>query len=259
VIHYGTAFYLSFEKRQGIRVNNSFYEVSQPRGAGKILFDIIKFVGFIVLASLPIIVLTTLMGYQDDLPNSMNYLLGIAYLVFVLALMWFLWNRYHTYAKDNIKSIKGRDVGFVLLFYFIGRIVAIGGTALIQAIYGEEATANDQIINAMTDKSTFPLYLIGFVLSMGILIPIIEELTYRGIAVNLLFKKGRFWAPLIVTSLIFGSLHASTDIISFFIYVLMGAVFFLAYHRRRNIVDSILVHVLNNIFGAISILILYLT
>lgn len=240
-------------------MNSSLYEDSQPRGAWKIVFDIIKFIGFIILASLPIIVLTSLMNYQDVLSNSLNYALGIGYIVFVLALIWFLWNRYRTYAKEMIQSIKGRDIGFVILFYFLGRIIAIGGTALMQAIYGEEATANDQIINSMTDKSTFALYLIGFVLSIGILVPIIEELTYRGIAVNLLFKKGRFWAPLIVTSLIFGSLHASTDIISFSIYVLMGVVFFLAYNRRKNIMDSILLHILNNIFGAISILILYLT
>src|SRR5699024_700308 len=128
-----------------------------------------------------------------------------------------------------------------------------------QTIYGEEATANDQIINSMTDKYTFSLYLIGFVLSVVILVPIIEELTYRCIAVNLLFKMGRFWAPLIETSLLFGSLNPLKDIISFSIYVLMGVIFFLAYNRRKNIMDSIIVHILNNIFGAISILILYFT
>src|SRR5699024_3168100 len=173
--------------------------------------------------------------------------------------IWFLWNRYKAYAKEKIKSIQGGDIGFVLLFYFLGRVIAIGGSALLQPISGEEPTANDQIVHSMTDKYTFALYLIGFVLSVGILVPIIEELTYSGIAVNLLFRKGRFWAPLIVTSLIFGSLHASTDIISFSIYVLMGVIFFLAYNRRKNIMDSIMVHILNNIFGAISILILYFT
>lgn len=240
-------------------MSSSLYEESQPRGAGKIIFDIIKFIGFIILATLPMILLTSLMNFQDVLSNSINKRLGIGYIVVVLALIWFLWNRYKAYAKEKIKSIQWRDIGFVLLFYFLGRVIAIGGTALMQTIYGEEATANDQIINSMTDKSTFSLYLIGFVLSIGILVPIIEELTYRGIAVNLLFKKGRFWAPLIVTSLIFGSLHASTDIISFSIYVLMGVIFFLAYNRRKNIMDSIMVHILNNIFGAISILILYFT
>src|SRR5699024_2653701 len=82
------------------------------------------------------------------------------YIVVVLALIWFLWNRYKAYAKEKIKSIQWRDIGFVLLFYFLGRVIAIGGTALMQTIYGEEATANDQIINSMTDKSTFSLYLI---------------------------------------------------------------------------------------------------
>src|SRR5699024_4210231 len=168
------------------------------------------------------ILVSTLMRFQDVLSSSITKRLGRGYIVLDLALIWFLWNRYEAYAKEKSKSIRWRDIGFVLLFYVLGRVIAIGGTALMQTIYGEEATANDQIINSMTDKSTFSLYLIGFVLSVGILVPIIEELTYRGIAVNLLFKKGRFWAPLIVTSLIFGSLHASTDIISFSIYVLMG-------------------------------------
>src|SRR5699024_669290 len=119
----------------------------QPRGAGKIIFDIIKFIGFIILATLPMILLTSLMNFQDVLSNSINKRLGIGYIVVVLALIWFLWNRYKTYAKEKIKSIQWRDICFVLLFYFLVRVIEIGGTALMQSIYGQEATANDQIIN----------------------------------------------------------------------------------------------------------------
>ena len=76
---------------------------------------------------------------------------------------------------------------------------------------------------------------------------------FRGITLprnfkETLFMKYRFWLPFIISSIIFSSQHLSTNIFSYAIYFLMGCVLYLAYNRRRNIKDSMMVHMLNNLF-----------
>src|SRR5699024_3589837 len=162
----------------------------------------------------------------------------------------------HRYAKEKMQSIGWRDIGIALLFFLVARVIAIGGTYLIQWMYGEEMTANDEAIDSITNSdSTFTFYLVLFALTIGITGPIVEEFVFRGIGANLLFKKHVFWLPLIITSAIFGLMHTPTHIISFLLYGLIGVILFLAYNRRRNILDSILVHILNNILSAILLLV----
>ena len=49
----------------------------------------------------------------------------------------------------------------------------------------------------------FPL--IVFVLTITFVAPYLEELVYRGIFKEILFKRTRFWLPFILSSLIFAS------------------------------------------------------
>ncbi|MGX7776291.1 CPBP family intramembrane glutamic endopeptidase [Streptococcus pluranimalium] len=68
---------------------------------------------------------------------------------------------------------------------------------------------------------------------------------FRGFFGRYFFKNNRKWLKLIVSSSIFALLHMFYPI-KFIMYFLLGAIFYLAYARRENIVDSIVVHLLNN-------------
>ena len=70
--------------------------------------------------------------------------------------------------------------------------------------------------------------------------------------------KSRFWLPLIISSVVFSSQHLSTNIFSFGLYFLMGCVLYVAYDRRRNIKDSMMVHMLNNSITTIPLFLVYL-
>ncbi|WP_186302497.1 CPBP family glutamic-type intramembrane protease [Staphylococcus hominis] len=59
-----------------------------------------------------------------------------------------------------------------------------------------------------------------------------------------------------VLSSIFSSLHSSTNWISFLIYMTLGMVFYMAYNRRKNLKDSVMVHMLNNAFASVSMVIM---
>lgn len=84
-------------------------------------------------------------------------------------------------------------MGFVLLFLVLARVLFESGTLLITLIHGEETTANDEyIMDLIVNNNMFILYYILLVVSLIILLPIMEELVFRGIATNLLFKKKLF-------------------------------------------------------------------
>lgn len=230
----------------------------QRRGTGQILLNILKFVGFVLLASVPVQMVFILISMQNEFSTMVNSVLGIICLILIILIIMYLWNRYYKYSKEKAQKIGLRDIGFAFLFFLIARVIAIVGTSLITLIYGEDMTANDEALMSIDHSNIFVLYFILFVLSIGILVPITEELTYRGISTNLLFKKSSFWLPLIITSSIFGLLHTPTNIISFLLYGFIGVVFFLSYYRRKNILDSMLVHIFNNLMGAIFLLVSYI-
>ena len=234
-------------------------EMEQKRSFGRVLLNILKLVGFIILALIPIQVIVVLIEMQDQFSTVVNSILAIASLIITILIIMFLWNRYYKYTKEKVQKMGLRDIGIAFLFFLAARVVAIVGTLLINWVYGEDMTANDAALMSITDGSnTFVLYFLMFVLAIGFLVPIVEELAYRGIATHLLFRKKTLWLPLIITSAIFGFLHTATDIISFLLYSSIGAILFLSYYRRKNILDSMLVHILNNGVSAIFMLLLYI-
>ncbi|WP_234448461.1 CPBP family intramembrane glutamic endopeptidase [Staphylococcus haemolyticus] len=101
----------------------------------------------------------------------------------------------------------------------------------------------------------FPL--IVFVLTITFVAPYLEELVYRGIFKETLFKRTRFWLPFILSSLIFASQHGISNWVAILMYTMMGMIFYLAYHRRKNVRDSMMVHMIHNGVSGIMVLVSY--
>lgn len=219
------------------------------------VLNVIKLFGFILLSLIPAMIMIILISYQGQLPTLLNIMLGLIVFIFTILIILFLGNKYFKYSKEKIQSMGWSDIGYAFLFLVLARIFFETGTLLTRKIYGEEMVANDEeIINLVVNSNSFIFYSILLVFLLIILIPIIEELVYRGIATHILFGKGSFWLPLIIISTVFGLMHTPTNIISFFMYVFLGVVFFLSYFRRKNILDAILVHILNNAVAFIFLL-----
>ena len=76
--------------------------------------------------------------------------------------------------------------------------------------------------------------------------PYLEELIYRGIFKETLFKRSSFWLPFILSSLILLP-NMVFQIAAVLMYIIMGMVFYLAYHRRHNVRDSMMVHMIHTV------------
>ena len=214
------------------------------------------FIGLIVLIVVANATPMFLIRFQGDLEGGVKWFLALAYTVIVAFLITWLWKWYQKGVDtDQAKQkMSWKDVGIILLFYLAGRVIAVAGTVINQLVSGNQMSMNDQAIFGLTAgiKEGFLPFTICFLLAIGIIAPIIEELVFRGLASQIFFSGGNKWLAAIVTSLIFGILHA-TNLIEWIMYTSLGVVFYLAYARRRNIKDSILLHMINNIPSAIFI------
>ncbi|WP_278926685.1 CPBP family intramembrane glutamic endopeptidase [Staphylococcus auricularis] len=229
------------------------------RNSGNQFVNILKIVGFIILAVTPASFSDIFIGasHKYHLPIWVQAIIFVIFLALYFILIRFFWNRYKTYSGERIKRIRLKDVGFIILFFVILRVIAVVGTSLNNILSGNKTSGNDDAIYQLANYTDSILPFLTLILSISIVAPILEEITFRGLITSKLFKYGRMWLPLIVSSIIFGFLHAPTELVPLLMYSSMGAIFYLAYARRHSILDSILVHFLNNLLPALFLLLIY--
>lgn len=225
----------------------------------KLMINIIKVIGLIFLSLLCNIIPMILLQRQSEFSLPLKWGLGLAYIVFIAAVIYFLWKAHKKHEDEAVaqQKITLRDFGFALLFFLLARVVAILGTLLNQLLSGQSTTANDAALQSLTDffAGGFFLYTFLYLVLVGVVGPIIEELAYRAFPDHLLFKHDRKVLAGIVTTALFAFPHA-TSLPEFLLYACIGAIFYLAYQRRGNIKDSMMVHILNNLPSAIYFLIM---
>lgn len=92
--------------------------------------------------------------------------------------------------------------------------------------------------------------------------PLMEEILYRGLLLNaILFiglklgvsKKYLFVVFLVLSSLIFGSIHASSNILTFIGFSLLGLNLGALYLISGNLIVPITVHFLNNLSASLNV------
>lgn len=93
---------------------------------------------------------------------------------------------------------------------------------------------------SITPESSIIQYILIFVL-VSVLVPVVEELIFRGILVERLGLKYGYKRAVIISSLIFGVFHA--DIIGAFVF---GVILSIIYLKTKSLLMPVLIHALNN-------------
>jgi uncharacterized protein len=108
------------------------------------------------------------------------------------------------------------------------------------------------VVDFLLEETPMPesgLYLVIEIFMITILAPIVEEFFFRGVILQRLIKKSSVWGGILISSLLFGILHA--DIIGAFIFGVITALLFI---RTGNLLIPILLHMLNN---TLAVLLMY--
>ena len=238
-------------------------ESEKIRPKGNKVLNILIFIGLMIFCTTPTAIAIGVVGLaftkQNLLLVLVLILIGILWTGFVIWVVRGYYQR-HTYEKPK-QTFKPKDVG-INLAYFLGIRVAVGLLSIVMSkVYSEDVTENDKAIMGVFDQVKD----INFQVVLGIIVlfvvitfvaPYLEELTFRGIFKESLFSRHFFWLPLILSSVIFSINHASTNLIGFLMYALIGVLLYLAYQRRGNIKDSMMVHMLNNGVASTTLIIM---
>ncbi len=195
---------------------------------------------------LPIILVVCNLLLGEPLSESqINFLYFLLNFLFVVLFFYrFLKASFLHTRKNPFRCFIGALQGFAL-YYVSGFLLGI----LIASFAPDYANLNDQSIGSMAQDSYALIYL-GTV----ILVPIAEEVFFRGILFGRLYGKNRFWAYF-VSSALFSLIHISGYItlydpisigIAFVQYLPAGIFLAWAYTRADSIFAPILMHMTIN-------------
>ena len=100
---------------------------------------------------------------------------------------------------------------------------------------------NQAALNKIFIHVPFYLYLVV----AGFIIPIMEEIIFRGLLAKVLFGK-YFKTGLVISSLLFMAGHSAFTPQTIVVYGIMSAGFAITYYKTKHIEYSMGVHILNN-------------
>ncbi|AMY06027.1 CPBP family intramembrane metalloprotease [Staphylococcus condimenti] len=232
---------------------------------GNIVVNILIFLGFMIATQIPTAIAGSVAGYVSFFNGDSPIVFSILILLYIVAsslMAWLITWYYRKRGYERMKAIHLKDVGIDVLFFIGIRVWTTLCMIAATGIFKEDSTANDRTlmrqINKLTDFSD-PMVVIAlaiFLIHISFIAPYFEELTFRGIFKETIFRKLSFWWPMLISSAIFSLNHMPNNIIIFFLYGGMGVGFYMAYNRKRNIWDSYIVHMLNNASASIAIIFL---
>lgn len=231
----------------------------KPKGSR--VANVFIFIGLMIVAQLPMILALLTLGVAVENENLSAIIgLGLGFVVLTGLVVWGIRTYYHKRSYENLnQKIKKRDVGINILWFLGLRILVVAFSVLMMNVYGEAQSENDEALMKSMENiehlsAPIVIGLIIFFIAITFVAPYLEEHVFRGIFKETIFNKLALWSPLLISSAIFSMNHATSNIIGFLMYMSMGVIFYLAYRRRGDIKDSIMVHMINNAMAGIVVI-----
>ncbi|HDL6589279.1 CPBP family intramembrane metalloprotease SdpA, partial [Staphylococcus aureus] len=116
-------------------------------------------------------------------------------------------------------------------------------------LYFHDVPANE--LQLEQEIRNTPFYISIF--TVTIIPAIVEEIVFRGMIIRVIFRKHLFLG-LLVSSLVFASLHESDTWIGYLPYLYSGLIFGLIYIKTKRLEVVIFMHFLNNLLALLFII-----
>lgn len=194
-----------------------------------------------------ILLVTGLMGFVLT-DTSINVIFfSINFLATVIVFRRFLWLTAKQSFRKPIRLLKSAGLGFVLYWFF--NFLVINFTIIVSPQY---QNVNDATIGAMAQGSFTAIAICTILLA-----PVYEELLFRGLMFQGLFRRDKFLAYG-VSSAVFSLIHLVGYIglisplnflVGFVQYLPAGIAFGYAYEKADSIFAPIIMHMMINAIG----------
>lgn len=208
---------------------------------------------YYVVSNVVMALLTIVLGIsQTEYAGYYMMLQTIAAAVSIPALMKFfradrmIFTVFQQRTINEYKEIKRKEKILNAVLTFVGG--ALAGLVLNHLISVTGLTETSSAYQEITNH----FYAGGIVfeiLGVGVLVPIVEELLYRGIVYGRLSDWVGLWPAAIVSAVIFGALHF--NVVQFIYASLMGLLLVYFLEKTHNLSGAILAHMGANLFTVI--------
>lgn len=197
-----------------------------------------------VVVAVPMLLVAVLQGQEPNIENLI--VSGISWILILSSIMatLFFWVVYILRRKSFFQELKIRALPreAVVLSILAGLGISVALTGIINFIdiakYFPEATQELAEMFAGSD-------LLSLLLAVGIIVPIFEELMFRGLIFNEMRRAMPHWLAIVLSGVVFGVAHMNPIQI---MYTLpMGILLAILYYRTGSLWTPILVHIAWNI------------
>lgn len=197
-----------------------------------------------IVVAVPMLFVAVLQGQEPNIENLI--ISGVSWILIlssILATLLF-WVVYILRRKSFIKELKIRALPreAVVLSILAGLGISVALTGIINFIdiakYFPKATQELAEMFAGSD-------LLSLLLAVGIIVPIFEELMFRGLIFNEMRRAMPPWLALVLSGVVFGVAHMNP--IQIMYTIPMGILLAVLYYRTGSLWTPILVHIAWNI------------
>gem|GEM_PF-4160459 len=172
----------------------------------------------------------------------------------ILFIVMFLINRRKI--VHDAKNLPRFFLGIVFGGFFIILGINIALNIIYQQLGIDGTSLNQEYVIQMFN--TNPL---AMAIPTVLFIPLIEEIVFRGVILEFFEQKFNVYVGIIVSSLLFAYVHTMDveSLIYMPVYFCLGSVFGIMYVKyKKNILVPVGIHLINNLFSFISIMLLQL-
>lgn len=181
--------------------------------------------------------------------KASTMLVAVVFAVVFGSLIYFLATTYQYYLKRDPEGF-GPHAPTREIWQFMGKMVlalvviqVLNGIAI--SLHWTAESQNQDALMQLLQQAPLTMVLIAVVGA-----PPVEELLFRGLLMHSfgsLKDKRRLWAVSIISSVVFGLMHAGpSEPYNMLSYIAMGAVFTATYAKTKDIRYSMALHFLNN-------------
>lgn len=172
--------------------------------------------------------------------------------IYAFIILYFIYKLKDSFSsfKQDLADIFSKDLLKEILVVVILNIFLSYGFLYLSDFILSVFPAFESFINLRFSLNYSLIALGGFITTV-LISPISEELIFRGVLLNKLGKIVPTLFSILITSLLFASMHSFGSIISAFIFAICMAILYL---KTDNIFVPIFAHFLNNLFAEIIVI-----